>query len=308
MPATASTLESKPESRDPEGARIAPGNGPAAAASAPQAAHWRARLDLAFDRDGARTRLARRSHEGPLVVQKPLYPEGPDVCQCIVVHPPGGIAGGDQLRLAIDAGRDSRVQLTTPGAAKWYRAEGRPSAQQLDFSVAQGAVLEWLPQSSILFDGIDARSDVRVRLARDSVYIAFDVVCLGRTASNERFDRGTWRQRVDIEREGALIWSERAMLRGGDALLRSGVGLNGAPVFGTFAAMAAHIPDDLIAACRTPAPARGDGSVTKLPQAIVGRYRGDSTEAAHGYFTALWTIVRPALTGRIAIAPRIWST
>jgi urease accessory protein len=269
---------------------------------------WRARLDLAFDRDGARSRLARRSHEGPLVVQKPLYPEGAEVCQCIVVHPPGGIAGSDRLRLAVDVAAGARVQLTTPGAAKWYRADGRSSGQRLDFAVAQGALLEWLPQSSILFDGIDARSDVHVRLAHDSVYIAFDVVCLGRIASHERFETGIWRQRVNIERDDALVWSERAVLRGDDALLRSKPGLNGAPVFGTFAAMAANIPDDLIAACRTPAPARGNGSVTRLAHAIIGRYLGDSTEAAHAYFTALWTIVRPALTGRIAVPPRIWST
>lgn len=275
---------------------------------APSTAQWRARLDLEFDRDGERTRLARRSHEGPLVVQKPLYPEGHGVCQCIVVHPPGGIAGGDQLRLAVDVAPQAYAQLTTPGAAKWYRAEGRPSAQRIDFSVAAGGVLEWLPQASILFDGIDARSDVRVRLARDSVYIAFDVVCLGRTASNERFEQGTWRQRVDVERDDALIWSERALLRGGDALLYAQPGLNGAPVFGTFAAMAANIPDELIAACRAPAPARGASGVTRLPQAIVARYLGDSTEAAHAYFTALWTIVRPALTGRAALPPRIWST
>ena len=269
---------------------------------------WRARLDLAFERGGARTCLARRSHEGPLVVQKPLYPEGEEVCQCIVVHPPGGIAGGDHLRLAVDVGAQARAQLTTPGAAKWYRADGRPSAQRLEFSVAQGAVLEWLPQPAILFDGIDARSDVRVRLARDSVYIAFDIVCLGRTASSERFDNGTWRQRIDMERADALVWSERALLRGGDPLLAAATGLNGAPVFGTFAAMAAHVPDDLIAACRKPAPVRGEGSVTRLPHGIVGRYRGDSTEAAHRYFTDLWTIVRPALTGRAAVPPRIWST
>jgi urease accessory protein len=271
-------------------------------------AHWRARLELAFDRDGARTRLARRSHEGPLVVQKPLYPEGDGVCQCIVVHPPGGIAGGDRLHLAVDVAAGAHAQLTTPGAAKWYRAEGRPSAQRIELSVAEGGVLEWLPHSTILFDGIDARSDVRVRLARDSVYLGFDVVCLGRTASDERFSHGAWRQCLDIEREDALIWSERVVLRGGDALLHAKPGLNGAPVFGTFAAMAAHIPDDLIVACRKPAPERGDGSVTRLPQAIVARYRGDSAQSAHAYFTALWTLVRPVLAGRIAIPPRIWST
>ena len=241
-------------------------------------------------------------------MQKPLYPEGDDVCQCIVVHPPGGIAGGDHLHLAIDAQTAAHAQLTTPGAAKWYRADGRASSQRLEFSVGEGAVLEWLPQPTILFDGIDGQSEVRVRLAQDSIYIAFDVVCLGRTASSERFDKGKWRQSIDVARGDALVWSERALLRGGDALLGSRPGLNGAPVFGTFMAMAANIPTDLVAACRAAAPVRGDGGVTRLPHAIVGRYRGDSTEAAHAYFTALWTVVRPVLTGRAAVLPRIWST
>jgi urease accessory protein len=271
-------------------------------------AHWRARLDLAFDRDGPRTRLARRSHEGPLVVQKPLYPEGDGVCQCIVVHPPGGIAGGDHLHLGIDLAPGAHAQLTTPGAAKWYRANGRRSAQRIEISVAEGGILEWLPQSTIVFDGVDARSDVRVRLAHDSVYLGFDVVCLGRTASAERFSHGTWRQCIEIERDDALIWSERAVLHGSDSLLCAKPGLNGAPVFGTFAAMASHIPDDLILACRKPAPMRGDGSVTRLPHAIVARYRGDSAQAAHAYLTAVWTLVRPVLTGRAAVEPRIWST
>jgi urease accessory protein len=269
---------------------------------------WRARLDLRFDRDGGRTRLAHRAHEGPLVVQKPLYPEGESVCQCIVVHPPGGIAGGDRLEIDVDAGAHSSVQLTTPGAAKWYRAAGRAASQEIRLCVGEGALVEWLPQAAIVFDGADGTSATRVELAAGSLYIGWDITCLGRTASAERFREGAWRQRIDIVREGALVWSERVALRGGDALLASSAGLNGAPVFGTFVAMAAHLPDDLLAACRLESAARGEGAVTRLPHALVGRYRGEAIESAHDYFRSLWALVRPRVAGRAAVPPRIWRT
>ena len=76
---------------------------------------WHAELDLAYARAGDATRPVRRRHAGPLRVQKHLYPEGPRVCQHILVHPPGGIAGGDRL--------DIRAEV---GAGAWASVLGRP--------------------------------------------------------------------------------------------------------------------------------------------------------------------------------------
>jgi len=269
---------------------------------------WRARLVLGFTHDSGRSRLTLREHEGPLVVQKPLYPEGGGVCQCIVVHPPGGIAGGDHLALTVDVALRAHAQLTTPGATKWYRSGGNPAEQQMVFRVAEGAVLEWLPQGTIVFDGAQAASTMRIELERGATYLGWEVVCLGRTASSERFRQGEWRQRVDIVRDNALVWSERTLLHGDCPLLSSPAGLNGAPVFGTFVAMTANFDDPLLAACRALAPACGEGAVTRLPGALVARYRGDASEAAHDYFAALWTTLRPHVAGRVAVHPRIWGT
>ena len=277
-------------------------------APAAQTPGWRARLALHFARVGERTLLARREHEGPLVVQKPLYPEGDGVCQCVVVHPPGGIAGGDVLELDVEADAGTHVQLTTPGATKWYGSSGERATQELSFRVARGAVLEWIPQGAIVFDGAIAAQEFQVALDGDAAFIGWDTTCLGRTASSERFERGEWRQRLDIRRDNALIWSERMVLHANSPLLSSPVGLNGAPVFGTFVAMSAKLDDSLLSPCREHTPAQGDGAVTRLPGALVARYRGRSGEAAQAYFAALWSTVRPHIAGRAAVAPRIWRT
>src|SRR5260370_34276057 len=128
--------------------------------SEPLAASWKARLSLAFARQGERSVLIGRAHDGPLVVQKPLYPEGEGVCHAIVVHPPGGIAGGDELALDVRCEHGSHAVLTTPGAGKWYRSAGTLARQCLDFNVA--GTLDGLPRETIVFDGALAALDCNI--------------------------------------------------------------------------------------------------------------------------------------------------
>ena len=136
-----------------------------------------------------RTVLRDNRHCGPLRVQKALYPEGEGVCQAIVLHPPSGIAGGDHLLISATVGAGAHAQLTTPGAGKWYRSGGPEASQRLELTVEEGAALEWLPQETIVFDGARARMETRVRLAADSRFIGWDILCLGRAAAGGRLRR-----------------------------------------------------------------------------------------------------------------------
>jgi urease accessory protein len=272
------------------------------------AARWRARLALEFERRDARSVLAARRHDGPLVVQKPLYPEGGAICHAIVVHPPAGIAGGDELVIGICAREGSSALLTTPGAGKWYRSAGPWARQSVSIDARAGSTVEWLPQETIVYDAALADISWEARIERDARLIAWDIVCLGRTGSGEGFGKGRLRIATRLWRDGRLAWLEQGRIEPGSALATSPAGLNGQPVFGTMIVAAPEIEDAWLAACREVRARSGDVAVTRLPGLMVARYRGDSTEAARGYFTALWKRVREPLMGRAGIEPRIWRT
>jgi urease accessory protein len=268
-------------------------------------AGWKAELALQYQRQADKTVLAKRRHDGPLVVQKPLYPEGDAVCHTIVVHPPGGIAGGDELSVSASIGEGAAALLTTPGAAKWYRSVGAWARQHVRFDV-HGS-LEWLPQETILYSGSLSDMRTEVRLAHGASYFGWEVLCLGRTGSGERFASGICRLATQIWREGTLLWNERGEIDAGGALLQSPAGFAGRTVCGTLLAAGA-IDDAVLVRCRKEQPVSGDFALSRLPGLLVARYLGDSSESAKRYFGRLWAILRPALFEREAVAPRIWST
>jgi len=153
----------------------------------PAAAGWQAHLELGYAAREERTILAHRRHNGPLLVQKPFYPEGARVCHSTLVHPPGGIAGGDRLQIDVAADAGAHAVITTPGATKWYRSNGDVAEHRSDLRLASEARLEWLPQASIVFDAAQAKQTHRVSLQRNARYIGWDIVCYGRIARGERF-------------------------------------------------------------------------------------------------------------------------
>jgi urease accessory protein len=264
---------------------------------------WSARLELGFQRRERKTLLAERRQEGPLVVQKALYPEGDEICHAIVVHPPGGIAGGDELELRATVADGAHALLTAPGAAKWYRSAGAGARQTLHFPVE--GVLEWLPRETIVFNGARARLECTVALKNDARYIGWEVLCLGRSGAGERFTDGYVEMQTTVARDGRLLWLERGRIDGGAKLMASPAGLGGHSVCATLIA-SGGVDADLVAACRKAGGERV--ALTLLDDVLVARYLGDSSEEAMRAFTVLWSVLRPNLAGREAVEPRIWRT
>lgn len=274
---------------------------PAALPPAP----WRASLALRYARCGTATRLVQRAHHGPLRVQKALYPEGEAVCHNILLHPPAGIAGGDELHIDIDAEAAAHVLLTTPGAAKWYRANGKPAWQRVRIQAGPDARLEWLPQETIFFDDTDAHLLQAVELAPGARYLGCDILCFGRSASGERFAHGTVRQQLQVRQAGRLLWWDQGVLHGGSSAMRSLHILGGATVCATLLAVGRAADAALLAQLRALDAALG---VTALKGLLVVRYLGHDTEQARTLMARAWQTLRPQWMERPATELRIWNT
>lgn len=272
-------------------------------------AGWRARLELGFERRGGRSVCHRRRHFGPLRVQRPFYPEGDGVCHVYVLHPPGGVVGGDELDIDVAVNGAAAALLTTPAAGKFYRSAGAVGRQRQTLQVAAGATLEWLPQETIVFAGANAAMTTQVSLQGDARFMGWEILCLGRPGSGERFASGTVSQAWEIRRDGKPLFIERAVYDGDGSALSAPWGLAGQPVCGSLVCVGDYgeIIDEIRAAT---AALNLDGlfSVTQLAEVLVCRYLGPHSDEAQRCFARSWEMLRPLSLQRAACAPRIWAT
>jgi urease accessory protein len=276
-----------------------------------QTGRWLGQLDLRFTRTADRTILSNLRHVGPLRVQKPLYPEGPEICHVVLIHPPGGLADKDDLSIRITLEQGAHSVITTPGAAKWYKAK-EGSTLRVEIDLRARAVLEWLPNENIYFSHASARTTFRVVLADGATVSGWDINMLGRIASGESWDTGLLRATTEFVRDDAsLIWSERTCLKAGSDLVHAHQGLGGYPVFGTLWCIGAKCEPDIIEplAAELPYTPALRAGISQLPHdVLLVRAVGRQIEPVKTLMIDCWSRIRPIIAGRNAQALRLWST
>ena len=274
---------------------------------------WHGRLELDYRRDGDTTQAHDR-HDGPLRVLQRLYPEGPAVCHHVLVHPPGGMVGGDTLDIALTLGEHSHAVITSPGAARFYRSQGERALQQVNATLAANARLEWLPLETLAYSGCDGENTMRFTLAPGAEMLGWDVLALGLPAAEQPFQRGRYRQHLELPG----VWLERGTVAADDSvLLDSPLGLAGQSVLGTlwFASgtpLAAARRDALLEAARAEtgrhAPGARAGATAPNDRVVVLRALAARVEPLMDLFKAVRNVWRTQAWELEAVQPRIWTT
>jgi urease accessory protein len=159
-----------------------------------------------------RTRRARVREQGSLRVR---FPHGDgEALDAVLVNTAGGIAGGDRFDIAVTVGEGARLTVTSAAAEKVYRAPETEAAIGVTLTVAAGGKLAWLPQETILFDGVNLRRTIDIDLADGASLLLAEAVIFGRSAMGEAVDRGHFIDRWRVRRAGQLAFAETVRLDG----------------------------------------------------------------------------------------------
>jgi len=273
---------------------------------------WLAQLELDYCVSHGRSVVHHR-HDGPLRVLRSLYPEGDAVCHSVLVHPPGGLVGGDTLDIRARVQTGAHALVTTPGATRFYRANGAPALQDARLTLDCGARMEWLPLETIAYSGCDARNRLQLQLAPGAELIGWDITALGLPHAGLPFVAGRYAQHLELPGQ----WLEHGTLAAGDALLMDGdLGLAGQRCLASlfFVAGSAIARERREAALElTRALMEGHalaprcGVTSPHDQVIVLRAIAPMVEPVMQLWQQVWRLWRGHFWELPAVAPRIWA-
>jgi urease accessory protein len=271
---------------------------------------WEARLSLKLRHQDGRT-LTHHEHEGPLRVLQALYPEGPAICHHVLVHPPGGLTGGDQLHIDVQVQTQAHALITTPGATRFYRSAAGAATQRVEVHLQDQARLEWLPLETIAYSGCLAQNQMVVDLAPTAEFMAWDILALGLPASDLPFVAGHYQQHFEVRG----VWMDRGLIDASDTRLLNGpLGLAGKRCLGTLV-MASGMPmkaeraEQALELARSVSTSTGStwlGVTQPQPQILVARVLCEQTEPARQCLQAIWSCWREAFWGLQPQPSRMW--
>lgn len=273
---------------------------------------WNATLSLDYTLQAGKT-IAHFRHDGPLRILQSLYPEGDAVCHNVLVHPPGGLVGGDTLDIAVTAGAGSHGLITTPGATRFYKSASEVALQRTRIRLDAGARAEWLPMEALCYSGCIAENHLTLDLAPGAELMGWDITALGLPSAEKPFEQGSFCQHIELP--GA--WLERARIRANDLLLmNSPLGLAGQRCIATlfFAAgsklerqrrqLALDLARDVMQAHPL---GNSAGATSPDAQVVVVRVLAPLVEPAMGLMKQVWKAWRGHFWDKAAPSPRIWS-
>ena len=289
---------------------------PLAASDCPEGMPTAGRLGLRFEANHGKTIMRVAERRPPLQVVRGF--ELDDGGSLVHIHNvSGGVLDTDRLELCLDVGSNARVQVTSTGATRIYRSRGSIATQSTRIQIAEGGLLEYLPEPLIPFQGSRFHQTTTVEMKEDAGLFWWETAAPGRQAHGEVFDYQLLQTETEVYALGRAAVIEHVRLEPRLYSIASPLRLGPYRHYSTFYILRIGWPPEqwlqLEASLQTLA-----ARLTKLQRIVWGV----STIAAHGLvirglsvtgrglmsgLLTFWSSAKREIYGRSAVPPRkIW--
>ncbi|GAA0784952.1 urease accessory protein UreD [Roseibium denhamense] len=165
---------------------------------------------VGFAYSNGQTRLSDLYQSGAAKIRLPkVYDQA---ATAVLINTAGGLTGGDRLSLSARVGAGAHAIVTTQTAERAYRSLGTSAEMTSTLTVADGGLLEWLPQEAILFDHSNIQRTVRADLTGNARLLMCEGFVLGRAAMGETLTKLTFKDSWRISRDGRLVFADDVRL------------------------------------------------------------------------------------------------
>ncbi|MBP0462822.1 urease accessory protein UreD [Roseomonas sp. PWR1] len=271
-------------------------------AAAPRHQRAKGGCALRFTHARGDTRLAHLDQASPMRILFPT-PEPGEMPLAALVNTAGGLAGGDEVAIEVTIDPGARATLSTPAAEKIYRSLGPETRIATRLVAEAGALLEWIPQETILFEGARLDRRIEVSIAADATLVMAEMLVFGRRARDERFATGSLNDSWRVARDGRLLWADGLALGPAPvAQIDRPFGLGGAEALAT---LLLALPGDSLAA-RDVLREGGMPATIPRPGLVLLRWLGAATAVRESLGAAIRQVRRDVL-GLPAVLPRLWT-
>ena len=228
----------------------------------------------------------------------------------------GGVVAGDQLSLSIDVGRGCAAQVTSTGATRLYRhrASSLESEQEIRIKIAEGGLLEYLPDAVIPFAGARHSQRTSITLADNATLFWWETLAPGRQAMGETFAFEKLHIETELRSPTRPLLLENFTLEPKCRSLASVARLGAYQHLANFYACKVGVPANVWRQLETKlnkfcsAKSRPGvmiwGATTLVADGISVRGLSVSARELPATLTSCWNIARRFLTGEDAVPPR----
>jgi urease accessory protein len=139
-------------------------------------------LRLGFERRGNRTVLADLESRTPFLAQRVLHCDDalPDMAWLFMITTSGCVLQGDRLALEVSLGPGARAHLTTQSATKIHSMDANYARQMQNFTLDEGAFLEFIPEPLLPHRNARYASDTRIIIHPSASMLCSEIVQAGR--------------------------------------------------------------------------------------------------------------------------------